>query len=35
VKSAEDAQIDAVIALAMAAEVADKAPQAVKLLGWL
>jgi phage terminase large subunit-like protein len=35
VKSAEDAQIDAVIALAMAAEVAERAPQAVKLLGWL
>jgi phage terminase large subunit-like protein len=35
VKSAEGAQIDALIALAMAAERATRQRRAVKLLGWL
>lgn len=35
VKSAEAAQIDAVIALAMAAEMSEKVPQPAKLLGWV
>jgi hypothetical protein len=35
VKSAEGAQIDALIALAMAAERAARQPRTVKMLGWL
>jgi phage terminase large subunit-like protein len=35
VKSAESAQIDGVIALAMAAERAEQAEPAAKFLGWL
>jgi hypothetical protein len=32
---ADAAQIDALISLAMAAEVAERAPEPVRVLGWL
>ncbi|HWT23353.1 MAG TPA: hypothetical protein VN213_07585 [Solirubrobacteraceae bacterium] len=35
VKSADSAHIDAVIALAMAAEMAEKRPAPVPVIGWL
>jgi phage terminase large subunit-like protein len=35
VKSADDVQIDGVIALAMAAERAERQPAPTKVLGWL
>lgn len=35
VKRSEGAQIDGVIALAMAAEVAEKRPQTARLIGWV